>query len=147
MAIPVYVFIVLDARLALRAPELHRPGEAAQLLIKPVVEYPGDHLFGVIAKVVIDLDVGVAVDLAAPLADLLIGPKVLDGKALVILMAIRPQKNAAEGVEADAADDVGVSGDELGDGLHLRLGGGVGTGALLLALAAPVFGKVAVELY
>src|SRR5690606_10357955 len=43
------------------------------------------------------------------------------------------------------AGDVGMRGDEVDDGAHFRLGGGVGTGAGLLALGPPSHGKVAVE--
>ena len=145
LAIPVDELVLVDAGLALRAPELDRPGEQAEVVVQPVVEDAGDHFLGVVAKVVEDRDVRVAGELGALLRRSSGRSKSSAGKVVVRLVAVRAQQHAAIGMERDAAGDVRVAGDERDHGAHLRLRAGNGPGALLLVLLAPARRKVAVE--
>ena len=145
LAIPLDELVLVDAGRALRAPDLHRPREDAEVVVGPVVERAGDDLLRVIAEVVIDRDVRIAGDLGALRAELLVGPQVLGGQRVVGLVRVRPQQHAAVGVEEHRAGDVGMRGDELHRRAHLGLGGRKRPGAVLLVLLPPARGEVAIE--
>mgnify|MGYP003694476335 CR=1 FL=1 len=102
IAKPVDVQVFVDARLAHRAPDLHHPAEHAQVIVNPV-EGAADDLFRVVAKLVIDGDVGIAGDLGPLSADLLKMPEVLGVHFGVGKMIERTQQHAAPGVKRDAA--------------------------------------------
>ena len=117
------------------------------MFVHPVVQRPGDDLLGVIAELVEHRDVGIAGQLGALGADLLVGPQVLDRKRVVGHVRVRPQQHAAVGVERDRAGDVAdahvmkltaacTSGSEAGKR----------PGAVLLVLLAPAGREVAVQI-
>ena len=76
IAEPVDVEILLDARLAHRAPDLHDPAEHAEMIVDPV-EGAADDLLRVIAELMVDVDIRIARDFSPFGADLLVMPEIL----------------------------------------------------------------------
>ena len=68
----------------------------------------------------IDRNRGIARNVGSLFADLLECPQILGRKGFVVLVAVGPQQNAAEGMECNPACDVGMVGDEMRDAAHLR---------------------------
>src|SRR3989441_7521737 len=60
---PLDVLVVLDPGLALRAPELRRPREDAEVVVEPVVRRALDRLLRLVPELVEDRDRGVPGDL------------------------------------------------------------------------------------
>ena len=138
LAVPVDELVVRDAGLPLRAPDLHRPGEHAAVVVHPGIEIAGDDFLRVVAEIVVGGNRRIAGDPGAVLADLLVGPQVFRRHLLIGKVGVRPQQDAAVGVKGDGAGDVRMPRDESGDGGDLRFRGGEGTGAGLFVLGTPV---------
>mmetsp|Transcript_15759 Transcript_15759/g.43575 ORF Transcript_15759/g.43575 Transcript_15759/m.43575 type:complete len:491 (-) Transcript_15759:12-1484(-) len=143
-AVPVDPLGVLDAGLLVGRPQLDHPEQRAEVLVDPVLG-AGDDVLGVVAEVLVDADGRVAAVLFAQGRELLEQPQVLGRHVLVAAGAAGAQDDAAVGVEADRRADVGMLGDEVHHRAHLGFAGGVGPGAELLELLAPIGGEVAVQ--
>src|ERR671911_2039595 len=72
VAEPLDLLETFDSRLSLRAPELGRPREDAEVVIEPVIGAALDRLLGVVLEVVEDRDRGVARELGRLLAQELV---------------------------------------------------------------------------
>jgi hypothetical protein len=107
------------------------------VIVNPV-EGAADDLFRVVAKLVIDGDVGITGDLRSLGADLLEVPEVLGVHFGVGKMIERAQQHAAPGVKRNPAADVRMGADEFGDGANLGLGGRKRAGAELLVFLPPI---------
>src|SRR5271157_2590212 len=57
LAEPIKIFIVLDSGLPDWTPDLHRPGEDAEMIVHPGIERAGSERLGMIFKIMKDRDV------------------------------------------------------------------------------------------
>ena len=145
LAQPLDEVVVGEAGLALRAPELGRPGVHAEVVVDPVVGAALDRLLRVVLEVVEDGDGGVAGQARRLLADQLERAQVAGREVVVVVPGVRPQVDAAEGVVGDVARDVLPIDDRLDERAHLGLRGRVRARAQLLDLRAPVHREVPVQ--
>ena len=116
---------VLDPGLPLRAPELGRPGEDAEVVVEPVVAPALDRLLRVVLEVVEDRDGRVAGALRRLLAEELVRAQVERRVVIVVVARVRTQMDARERVVGDVAGDVRPVDDRLDDRTRLGLGDGV----------------------
>ena len=80
---PVGEVVVGQPGLALRAPELGRPREHAEVVVHPVVRAALDRLLRLVLEVVEDRNRRIAGELGAALADQLVSAQIRGGKLVV----------------------------------------------------------------
>ena len=88
---------------------------------------------------------GIAADLLAPLADLPVDREVLLVHLVVGRIAERADIAAAEGVQIQPGENVGMRGGPFDHRARLGLARAVGAGADLLGLRLPAIGEIAVQ--
>src|SRR5207244_12637756 len=106
LANPVREVVVRDPGLALRAPELGRPREHAEVLVQPFVRAALDRLLRVVLEVVEDRDGRVAGALGGFGTEDRKSTRVVREQVVVGLPRVWAQVHAAERVVRDVAGDV-----------------------------------------
>src|SRR6266850_5904078 len=135
----------LDSQAREQIPQLARVGDGAARVIDEVGDVAVDRLLRLVDELLEAAHHRVAADLLAPFADLPIDGEVLLVHLVVGRVAERSDVAAAEGVEVEPREDVGVRGGPFDNGARLRLARAEGPGTELLRLGLPAVREVAVQ--
>src|SRR6476469_1294758 len=112
LTIPLDIFVLGNAGLLLRAPDLNRPAKHSHVFVEPGVETAADDLIGMVAKLVINRGRRIAGDVGPGLPDLLEGPEIFTRKRIVALVIVWTQDHTAKRMEGNAAGDIWMVGDK-----------------------------------
>ena len=129
-----------------QVPQLDHVGEGATLVVGEVGEVTTQRLVGLVEELVVTRHRGVPGVLGHPRLDLAVDREILGIHLGVGRVAERADQHAAERVEVEPGEDLGVRGDELDHAARLGLAGGERPGADLLVPGRPRPREVAVEI-
>ena len=137
--------LALDAQAGEKIPQLARVRDRAARVVDEIRDVAVDRLVRLVDELLEAAHHGIAADSLAPLADLPVDREVFLIHLVVRGIAERPDVAAAEGVQIQPGENVGMRGGPFDHRARLGLARAVGASADLLGLGLPAVREVAVQ--